>query len=49
VESSPDDWRRQDDDLEAFCLRSIREIRLDRSYQAKRLELAFRYNLDTAA
>jgi hypothetical protein len=31
------------EDLEAFCLRSIRKVRLDRSYRAQRLDLAFRY------
>lgn len=30
-------------DLESFCLSSIARIRMDRSYQAKRLQLAFRY------
>jgi hypothetical protein len=39
---------RQEDDLEAFCLRSIRKIRMDRSYRAKRLELAFRYKKSAA-
>lgn len=34
---------RQGEDLEAFCLRSIRGVRMDRSYQARRLDLAFRY------
>jgi hypothetical protein len=34
---------RPGDDLEAFCLRSIRKMRLDRSYPAKRLDLSFRY------
>ena len=34
---------REGDDLEAFCLRSIRKVRLDRSYRTKRLDLAFRY------
>lgn len=29
--------------LEAFCLRSIHEIRMDRGYGARRVELAFRY------
>ena len=32
-----------DDDLERFCLRSIRHVRMDRSYRQKRLQLAFRY------
>lgn len=39
----------QGDDLEAFCLRSIRKVRLDRSYRAKRLDLAFRYKEKAAA
>ena len=34
---------RPGEDLEAFCLRSIRQVRLDRSYPARRLDLAFRY------
>lgn len=40
---------RQGDDLEAFCLRSIGKVRMDRSYRAKRLELAFRYKEKVAA
>ena len=36
---------RKGEDLEAFCLRSIRKVRLDRSYQARRLDLAFRYKV----
>ena len=36
---------REGEDLESFCLRSIRQVRLDRSFQAKRLDLAFRYKL----
>ncbi|MCW1886926.1 hypothetical protein OKA04_19455 [Luteolibacter flavescens] len=31
------------EDLEEFCLRSMKQVRLDRTYRAKRLELAFRY------
>lgn len=31
------------DDLESFCLRSIEHVRMDRGYQAKRVQLAFRY------
>lgn len=34
---------RQGEDLEAFCLRTIQQVRFDRSFQAKRLDLAFRY------
>lgn len=34
---------RQGENLEAFCLRSIRQVRFDRSYSARRLDLAFRY------
>jgi hypothetical protein len=34
---------RNGEDLEAFCLRSIRQVRLDRSYAARRVDLAFRY------
>ncbi len=34
---------RRTDDLESFCLRSIDEIRLDRGYAVRRLDLAFRY------
>jgi hypothetical protein len=33
----------QRENLEAFCLRSIHKVRMDRSYRAKRLDLAFRY------
>lgn len=36
---------RKGEDLEAFCLRSIGKVRLDRSYGAKRLDLAFRYKV----
>lgn len=31
------------ENLESFCLRSIQKVRLDRSYSAQRLDLAFRY------
>ena len=31
------------EDLEAFCMRSIGLIRMDRGYQGKHLQLAFRY------
>jgi hypothetical protein len=34
---------RQGEDLEAFCLRSIRQVRLDRTYRVRRLDLSFRY------
>lgn len=33
----------QGDDLESFCLRSIEHVRMDRGYQAKTVQLAFRY------
>lgn len=36
---------RQDEDLEDFCLRSIQQVQLDRSFYAKRLDLAFRYKV----
>lgn len=39
----------QDDDLESFCLRSIEYVRMDRGYQAARLQLAFRYKALAAA
>lgn len=32
-----------DEDLESFCFRTIKSVRMDRSYAAKRLRLAFRY------
>lgn len=31
------------EDLEAFCLRSIEHVRMDRGYRANPLRLAFRY------
>ncbi len=31
------------EDLESFCHRTIESVRLDRSYRAERLQLAFRY------
>ncbi|MCW1923490.1 hypothetical protein OKA05_13075 [Luteolibacter arcticus] len=34
---------RQGEDLEDFCLRSMKQVRLDRTYQAQRVNLAFRY------
>ena len=34
---------REAEDLESFCLRSIEEVRLDRGYSARRVNLAFRY------
>lgn len=33
----------RNEDLESFCLRSIDHIRMDRGYDASRLQLAFRY------
>ena len=42
LETLPVKLRRQEG-LEAFCLRSIRNVRMDRSYRAQRLDLAFRY------
>lgn len=32
-----------DEDLESFCFRAIESVRMDRSYAAKQLRLAFRY------
>lgn len=34
---------RQGEDLEGFCMRSMKQVRLDRTYQAKRVDLAFRF------
>jgi hypothetical protein len=34
---------RQAEDLEDFCLRSMKQVRLDRTFQAKRVDLAFRF------
>ncbi len=34
---------RQGEDLESFCLRSIKQVRFDRGYTAKRVSMAFRY------
>ena len=48
------DWReletlpvklRQGEDLESFCLRSIQQVRLDRGYTARRVNLAFRFKI----
>lgn len=39
---------RQREGLEAFCLRSIQKVRMDRSYRAQRLDLAFRYKAQAA-
>lgn len=39
----------QDEDLESFCLRSIQHVRMDRGYEAERLQLAFRYKALAAA
>jgi len=36
---------RQGEDLEDFCLRSIKQVRLDRTFQAKRVDLAFRFKV----
>ena len=33
----------RDEDLEAFCLRSIQNVRMDRAYQTSQVRLAFRY------
>lgn len=30
-------------DLESFCIRSIEELRFDRGYNARRVDMAFRY------
>lgn len=42
LESLPISLRR-DEDLESFCLRSMEEIRMDRGYTERKLDLAFRY------
>lgn len=34
---------RQGEDLEDFCMRSMKQVRLDRTYQAQRVDLAFRF------
>lgn len=34
---------RPGEDLESFCLRSIKQVRFDRGYTAKRVNMAFRY------
>lgn len=47
LESMPVKLRRQEG-LEAFCLRSIQKVRMDRSYRARRLDLAFRYKAQAA-
>jgi hypothetical protein len=31
------------EDLESFCIRSIEQVRLDRGYTARRVDMAFRY------
>lgn len=31
------------DDLESFCIRSIEQVRFDRGYVARRVDMAFRY------
>ncbi|WP_193211801.1 hypothetical protein [Luteolibacter marinus] len=31
------------EDLDSFCMRSIKKVRMDRSFAARRLDLAFRY------
>ena len=36
---------RQGEDLEDFCLRSMKQVRLDRTFQAKRVDLAFRFKV----
>ena len=36
---------RQGEDLEDFCLRSMKQVRLDRTFQARRVDLAFRYKV----
>ena len=36
---------KQGEDLEAFCLRSIQQVRFDRGYVAKRVNMAFRYKV----
>lgn len=33
----------RNEDLEAFCLRSMESVRMDRGYRESRLKLAFRY------
>lgn len=33
----------EDEDLEAFCIRSIEKVRFDRGFTARRVNLAFRY------
>ncbi|MES2995576.1 MAG: hypothetical protein V4733_02075 [Verrucomicrobiota bacterium] len=40
---------RDEENLEDFCLRSIREVMLDRGYREKKLELGFRYKALAAA
>lgn len=39
---------KDDKDLEGFCLRSIDQVRMDRGYDASRLQLAFRYKARAA-
>ncbi|WP_035613293.1 hypothetical protein [Haloferula sp. BvORR071] len=41
---------RANDDLESFCIRSIENVRFDRGFTARRVDLAFRYkNAEMAA
>ena len=35
----------QGEDLESFCLRSIKQVRFDRGYVARRVNMAFRYKV----
>ena len=34
---------RQGEDLEDFCMRSMKQVRLDRTFTAQRVDLAFRF------